>query len=64
VIFAFIFDWTVVWYDQLKINVICVAFCIVFNQNFSEHWQAVAQWLRYYATSRKVAGSLPDKVIF
>ena len=24
---------------------------------------AVAQWLRYYATSRKVAGSIPDGVI-
>ena len=24
---------------------------------------AVAQWLRYYVTNRKVAGSIPDVVI-
>jgi hypothetical protein len=24
--------------------------------------QAVAEWLRHYATSRKVAGSIPDEV--
>jgi hypothetical protein len=26
--------------------------------------QAVALWLRHYATNRKVAGSIPDEVIF
>jgi hypothetical protein len=26
-------------------------------------WDAVASWLRHYATSRKVAGSIPDEVI-
>jgi hypothetical protein len=25
---------------------------------------AVAEWLRHYATNRKVAGSIPDEVIF
>jgi hypothetical protein len=25
---------------------------------------AVAQWLRHYATNRKVAGSIPDEVNF
>jgi hypothetical protein len=25
---------------------------------------AVAKWLRHYATSRKVAGSRPDEVVF
>jgi hypothetical protein len=25
---------------------------------------AVAQWLRHYAINRKVAGSIPDEVIF
>jgi hypothetical protein len=28
----------------------------------TEH--AVAQWLRHYATIRKVAGSIPDEAIF
>jgi hypothetical protein len=27
------------------------------------HSYAVALWLRHYATSRKVAGSIPDEVI-
>jgi hypothetical protein len=35
---------------------------IVFDFRFSQG-QAVAQWLRLYAASKKVAGSIPDEVI-
>jgi hypothetical protein len=31
---------------------------------YSIRGHAVAQWLRHYATSRKVAGSRPDERIF
>jgi hypothetical protein len=32
------------------------------NEIIREH--EVAQWLRHYATNRKVAGSIPDEVSF
>jgi hypothetical protein len=38
----------------------CVVLCIML---ISQIQSAVAQWLRYYATNRKVAGSIPDDVI-
>ena len=34
-----------------------------FNFYYVESGRAVAQWLRHYATSRQVAGSIPDGVI-
>jgi hypothetical protein len=33
------------------------------GKNSNEMGHAVAYWLRHYATNRKVAGSIPDKVI-
>jgi hypothetical protein len=36
---------------------------IIFAAVFSHPGHVVAQWLRHYATSRKVADSRPDKVI-
>jgi hypothetical protein len=38
--------------------VIKFIFCIVYPRG-----TAVAQWLRYCATNRKVAGSIPDSVM-
>jgi hypothetical protein len=35
-------------------------FCLLYSFNVGT---AVAQWLRYCATNRKVAGSIPDRVI-
>jgi hypothetical protein len=34
-----------------------------FGQYIASVGTAMAQWLRYYATNRKVAGSIPDGVI-
>jgi hypothetical protein len=40
-------------------------FFFLLKINFNVIWgHAVAQWLRHYATNRKVAGSIPDEVIF
>jgi hypothetical protein len=37
--------------------------CIFIKKNYELYWgTAVAQWLRYCATLRKVAGSIPDGV--
>ena len=33
------------------------------KDNFSHHGAVVAQWLRYCASNRKVAGSIPGGVI-
>jgi len=36
---------------------------VIFRQYFVNTGSAVAQWLRYCATNRKVTGSIPDGVI-
>jgi hypothetical protein len=40
-------------------HVLCIR---VFSTCYRGH--AVAYWLRHHATNRKVAGSIPDEVIF
>jgi hypothetical protein len=47
---------------------ICYLDCIESNATFAQRMDpgrgtAVAQWLRFCATNRKVAGSIPDGVI-
>jgi hypothetical protein len=38
-------------------------FMLVFNVWMPNMGTAVPQWLRYFATNRKVAGSVPDGVV-
>jgi hypothetical protein len=48
-----------------EMNVCIIIVVVISNIVYGYTWHighAVVQWLRYYATNRKVAGSIPDGV--